>query len=293
MPAPEKNRLSASEQSCYGLLAGGGALPLRVASMLRARGDDVFVVGFDGQTDPAIYDSFAHMRTRLGAAGSVIETLRARCITDLLLIGAIRRPSLAELRPDLRTAGFFARLGLRALGDDGLLRAIRDELEADGFQIHGVHKILPELLVPEGRVGRYEPAREDWPGIKRAVDTALALGHYDVGQGVIVQQGHILSVEGAEGTDEMIRRTKPLLRKGRGGVLVKLCKPDQDQDMDLPTIGPETARIAAAHGLTGIVAHAGRSLMVDSAEMVSVADSHKIFIYGCDPEKVRHDASKS
>ena len=90
-------------------------------------------------------------------------------------------------------------------------------------------------------------------------------------------------VEGVEGTDQLIERCKHLQRKGRGGILVKTCKPGQDQSLDLPTIGPDTVKNAAEAGLSGVIVHAGASLLVDSQESAKIADQHKIFVSGVKP----------
>ena len=76
--------------------------------------------------------------------------------------------------------------------------------------------------------------------ITRGVKVAFVLGQLDVGQAVIVQQGLVLGMEGIEGTDELIKRCGGYKRKGSGGVLVKLRKPQQDMRIDLPTIGVKT-----------------------------------------------------
>jgi len=49
------------------------------------------------------------------------------------------------------------------------------------------------------------------------------------------------------------------------GVLVKALKPTQDAKTDMPVIGVETVRNAAAVGLAGIALEAGKSLIVDNA----------------------------
>ena len=95
-----------------------------------------------------------------------------------------------------------------------------------------------------------------------------------------MQEGIVLGVEAAEGTDELIRRCKNLQREGRGGVLVKTCKPQQDTDFDLPTIGPETVRLCAEAGLSGIVIQAGHSLLLQPQEVATLANHHKIFVIG-------------
>lgn len=289
MPAPEKNRLTSSgaDIKTLGVIAGAGMLPLRLLESCEKKGIDTFVVGFEGQTDPALTQGRNHMWTRLGAAGLVIKTLKRHGIRDLVLIGAIRRPSLSELVPDFRALDFFARIGMKALGDNDLLGAIRKLLEEEGFCVHGVHRFAENLLADEGPVGRHIPSDGDWIDIRRGLEVLGALGPMDVGQSVIVQEGIVLGVEAAEGTDELIRRCKPLRRKGRGGVLVKICKFRQDRDMDLPTIGLRTALLAAESGLAGIVIHAGNSLVLDQEQVAEIADHHTMFVTGVDPYK--HD----
>lgn len=58
-----------------------------------------------------------------------------------------------------------------------------------------------------------------------------------------------MALEGIEGTDAMLARVAALRAEGRisprrKGVLVKLCKPQQDIRADLPTIGIETVENA-------------------------------------------------
>ena len=85
------------------------------------------------------------------------------------------------------------------------------------------------------------------------------------GQGCVVQQGIVLAVEAAEGTDAMLARCAALARPGPGGVLVKLVKPGQDRRADLPTIGPETLRGAADAGLRGVAFEAGGTILAERA----------------------------
>lgn len=255
-------------------------MPERLVAACDKKGIETFIIGFEGQTDPLLVKNRAHMWTRLGAAGKVMRTLKDHGIHDLVLIGSIRRPSLSEMVPDFKTIEFYARLGLKALGDSDFLSAVRGLLEQEGFVLHGVHRFAEDLLATEGPVGRYEPSPEDWTDIKRGLEVSRVLGEIDAGQAVIVQEGFILGVEAAEGTDELIRRCKVLKRKGRKGVLVKTCKPQQDRDLDLPTIGPETARLAAESDLAGIVVHAGHSLIIDPDVVAEIADRHKMFVIG-------------
>ena len=89
-----------------------------------------------------------------------------------------------------------------------------------------------------------------------------------------------LAVEGIEGTDALIRRSADLKRKGTGGVLVKVSKPQQDRRMDLPTIGPATVQAVKNAGFVGIAVEAGSVLISQSEQTVKLANQLGIFIVG-------------
>lgn len=271
-----------------GVIAGGGDVPERLLQACDQIKQDVFVVGFEGQTNPRLMENRNYMMTRLGAAGQIISALKTHDVKDLVLIGSIKRPTMAELKPDMRTAKFFAKLGFRALGDDGLLKALRHELEQEGFSIHGVQDFVEDLLVKEGLVGKYKPKKADGPSIERGIEASQMIGRFDIGQSVIVQDGIVLGVEGAEGTDELIRRCAKYKREGRGGILVKTCKPQQDRDLDLPTIGPETVRLCADTGLVGIIVHAGKSILMAPKDIIEIADEQKIFVSAVNINEADH-----
>jgi hypothetical protein len=266
-----------------GVLAGGGPLPRQIVEQCRQQGRPVFVVAFHGQTDPATVEGeVAHVWTRLGAAGQTLQALRSAGCAELVMAGPVRRPSFGEIRPDLTAARFLGRLGTRALGDDGLLRAVMDLLEREGFRMIGLHEVLPDVLAGAGTLGRHAPDTDAMADIRRGLAVARALGEQDVGQAVVVQQGMVLGVEAIEGTDQLLSRCADLRRPGTGGVLVKIKKPQQDARADLPTIGTRTVAGAQAAGLRGIAVSAGGAVMVDRHETVAAADAAALFLYGID-----------
>lgn len=263
-----------------GILAGGGTLPARLAAAARGQGRGVFLVAFEGHTDPATVEGLPHLWSRFGAAGGIIARLKDEGVRDLVFAGPVRRPSFTELLPDWYTARFLAKVGTRALGDDGLLRSVARALEEEGFRVVGLHELLADLLTPAGPVGRLAPDAGAERDIAHAAAVARALGALDVGQGAVVQQGIVLAVEAVEGTDAMLARCAGLARPGPGGVLVKMAKPQQDRRIDLPTIGVTTVEKAAGAGLRGIAVEAGGSLLVDRAAVAAAADRLGLFVVG-------------
>ena len=263
-----------------GIIAGAGGLPRRLIETCRAGGRDFFVLALQGEADPATVSDVPHAWCRMGAAAKGLGLLRENGVTELVLAGAIRRPTLSAIRPDWRAAKFFAKVGYRMLGDDGLLSAVVKELEIEGFRLTGAHELLDATAVPEGPLGRFRPDADADTDIRRGITLARAIGALDVGQAVVVQQGLVLGVEAIEGTDALLRRCGGLRREGRGGVLVKLAKPQQESRIDRPTIGARTVAIAAEAGLRGIAVEAGATLMLDREAVIHAADEAGLFVVG-------------
>ncbi len=263
-----------------GILAGGGDLPQRLIQVCRASGRDVFVLAFEGQTNPETTADVEHAWTRLGSTSAALKTLRRANVTEVVMVGPVTRPSLRDLRLDPLSVKMLAKAGAKALGDDGLLRAIVGTLEGEGFHVLGVDDVLGDMVAPAGVYGRHTPDAQAEKDIARGIAVARALGAHDVGQAAVVQQGIVLGVEAVEGTDLLLQRCAVLRRGGPGGVLVKVRKPQQDARVDLPTIGLQTVRGAAAAGLRGIAVEAGGALVVDRAAVASAADAAGLFVVG-------------
>jgi DUF1009 family protein len=263
-----------------GIVAGGGELPRRLIECCQAAGRDVFVLALEGAAQPATVRGVQHAWCRLGAAATGLALLRENQVTELVLAGGIRRPSLVALRPDWRAAKLFARIGYRALGDDGLLSAVIKELEQEGFRVVGADQVLERAVVGEGPLGRFQPDQQAQTDIERGLQVARSLGALDVGQAVVVQQGLVLGVEAIEGTDELLRRCAALRRDGPGGVLVKVEKPGQERRADRPTIGLRTVLLAAETGLRGIAVEAEATIVLDRDDAIRAADRAELFLVG-------------
>jgi len=263
-----------------GVIAGSGELPSVLIDACDKQGIKLFIVGFDGQTSPTIFKDHPHLMSRIGEAGSIIGTLQSHDVHDIVMIGAIQKPSLQDLKPDLRTARFFAKLALKSMGDNSLLTALRQELEAEGFKIHGAHKFVTDILAELGTIGKHRPKKQDLENIKMGFEISQTIGKLDIGQSVVVQNGYVLGVEAIEGTDALITRCGALKRGGRGPILIKSCKPQQDMALDLPTIGRNTAQLCAENGYAGMAIHAGHTLLAQRKDVLGIADKHKMFVWG-------------
>jgi DUF1009 family protein len=273
--------------SPVGLIAAGGVMPFAVADSLAARGINPVLFALKGACDPVAVARFRHHWISVGQFGRATKLFRAENCRDLVFIGTLVRPALAELRLDWGTLRVIGRL-LTAFrgGDDHLLSGIGRILEQDGFRMVGIKDVAPDLLMPEGCLTRAIPDPNAAADIAKGRDVLGALSPFDIGQAAVVIDGHVVAVEDIEGTDGLLARVARLRGEGRirsrpgRGVLVKAPKSGQDLRFDLPTIGPRTIEGAAAAGLGGVAIVAGNTIVVEPQAMIAAADAVGLFVTG-------------
>ena len=267
-----------------GIIAGGGTLPRLLVEAGRSSGRDPFVLCLEGFADEKDYADVGHATAPVAKVGRIVEALKSAGCRDLVLAGRMRRPDFRTLVPDFRGVSLLAKL-VGARGDDAILRIVIEDLEKDGFKVLGVDDILSDLLASEGPIGKHDADARARSDIARGVAVLRALGDLDVGQAATVQDGIVLRIEAAEGTDGLLERTAHLARRGQGGVLVKLKKAGQERRADLPAIGPDTVKGVASAGLAGIAVEVGGALVLDREEVARLADDAGVFVVGIAAER--------
>lgn len=261
-----------------GIIAGGGLLPVRLAQYCLDTGRAVFAVLLAGQATETDFTGVPHATYRLGAAGGVIKRFRAEGISTLVFAGHVTKPKLADVRPDLWSAGFLLKTGVFGGGDDNFLQALIRALEGEGFTVIGADDIAPDLLAPAGCMTKASPTDVNMQDIRAGLAAARVLGARDAGQAVIAAEGKIVAEEDSRGTDAML--ADAIGKRAAGGVLVKCMKPGQERRADLPAIGPETVAGVRAAGLAGIAVSAGHALILERDACISAADAAGVFIVG-------------
>jgi len=258
-----------------GLIAGNGRFPLIFARTARAAGVEVVAVAHEGETLPelsSVVDAITWVK--VGELDRIIRTFQVSGIERAVMAGGIRKAAFLEhFAPDERGQRFLARLG--NLGDDTLLRGVAAELESEGIHVVASTVFLSAILAPAGPLTRRVPDDGQWRDVRHGIAVAKAVGRWDIGQSVVVKSGIVLAVEAIEGTDATIQRA------GRpGAVVVKVSKPQQDLRFDVPAVGPETVRVCAAAGVTVLALEAGKTLLLDKADLLREADGSGLSIVG-------------
>jgi DUF1009 family protein len=274
-------------QSALAIICGAGSLPFALADAAVKQGRRVVLFALRGWADPARIAAYPHHWAWIGQFGRFMRIAAAEGCRDVTFIGAVTRPSLLSMRPDL--------LALRQLpevvrmfrgGDDHLLGGIARVFEKHGLRLVAPKDIAPELLMASGALGSGLPRERDRADIAKGLALLRATSPFDIGQAVVVAANQVLAVEGPEGTDRMLDRVAELRRVGRirtpsgTGVLVKAPKVGQDHRFDLPTIGPDTIDRVAAASLAGIAVVAGSTIVAEPERVVLAANRANIFVIG-------------
>lgn len=264
----------------FALLAGNGDLPKQIIHALKERGSPLIVVCFEGMTQAETFQDHDVFWVSIGHIGLLLKTLKDHHVTHIVMAGQIPRPSLKELSLDWLGTKWLARVGMKAFGgDDALLSTLTELIEKEGFQVIAPHQILSNTTVASGVLTKISPNTMATADIQRGRAILDALSPFDVGQAIVVQEGIVIGIEAAEGTEALLARAKTLRKQSAdGGVLVKIAKKGQSLLVDVPTIGPETVMQVARANLSGIAMSAHTTQIIDKEKVVDLCNHHHLFL---------------
>lgn len=294
------------------LITGDGALPSVVAAQQTS---DPLVCALEGHQPDGLE---VEIWFRLETIGTLLHTLVARGVTEVCFCGAIQRPGFNPMRLDTRTMPLVPTLAKAVKdGEDAALRAILDLFEKRGMTARGAHTLAPDLLPEPGVLTSTEVPAGLEAQMLAAEAVSVEQGRADQGQSCVIRDGQVIAREDARGTDAMLRGllerpTRPMpptdddpfgaamdfvgdmlddaadwlsgpvaeaRAKPAGGVFFKAPKPGQDRRIDLPTIGPATARAVIDARLDGMVIAADGVMVLDRAGVVRLLDEAGLFLW--------------
>lgn len=265
-----------------GLIAGNGEFPLLFMEKAADLGLEVFVCALKGEADKKIEKYSKSINwLNVGQVKKVLKFFKKNNVEKAVMLGGVTKTRLFfDVRPDSLAIRTVAKL--KNTHDDNLLRAFSNLMDENGIKVVGSYEVLPELLAKPGIWTKKQPDPEILKDILIGFKTAKKIGELDIGQTIVVSGGSVVAVEAVEGTDNAIRRGGSLC--GKGGVVVKVSKPNQDMRFDIPAIGPETLRTMKEAGIDVLAIEALKTNVLDHAGMISMADENDIIIAAVNEE---------
>jgi len=177
--------------------------------------------------------------------------------------------------PDLKLVKLLA--SIETKNTEGLIGGVMKVLKDEHIELIDSTLLLKELLAPAGVLTRRTPSADEERDIEYGRRIAAALSEHDIGQSVAIADRACVAVEAMEGTDAMLRRAASLV-EGKPLRLVKGSRRRRHMLYDVPVVGPQTIAAMRETGTTALSIDAGRTLLLDRAELVRQADLAHISI---------------
>lgn len=260
----------------YGLIAGNGSFPFLVLEGARNAGESLAVAAIKEETDKKIEQiADKYLWVGIGQLGKMISFFKKEGVSKVIMAGQVKHVQIfSSALPDLRMIKML--FGLKQRNTDALIGAVANELAKDGIELIDSTFFIQDHLAQEGVLTRRKPDDNERGNIDYGLHIANEIARLDLGQTIVVRAKACVAVEAMEGTDAVIERAGKLA-KGKLTV-VKVAKPNQDMRFDVPVVGVPTIRTMIAAGATCLSLTPNKTLIFDRAEMIRLADEHKISI---------------
>jgi len=270
-----------------GIIAGSGEFPLLAVAEARRRGLEATVAAVRGEAEETLGDAVPDAAWfGPGELVGLLGFLKSRGIAEVLIAGKVRPESV--LRPGAADPAALRVLDLAGgASPSRLIGSLIAFFEKQGIRVLDPSPFLANQLFPPGVLTRTRPSPAVLADIGRGFAVARTLADLDAGQTVVVKDGAIVALEGAEGTDRTILRGGELA--GPGTVVVKVARSNQDPRIDLPGAGLQTVRSLIEARAAAFAFEAEKVVLFRKDESVAAADEHGIALVATVPSGERRD----
>jgi len=255
----------------FGLIAGNGRFPLLVLESARKQGFQMVVAAIREETFPEIegYGFEVHW-LGLGQLGKLIRLFKQHGVEEAIMAGQVKHAQIfGSSLPDLAMIRMLA--GLKQKNTDSLIGGVAKVLEENGIALTSSIALLKPHMATEGCLTARGLNSREQTDVEYARPIAQKLAAMDIGQTLVVRERAVVAVEAMEGTDATIRRAGELVGK-RNLTVIKVSKPNQDMRFDVPVVGVPTLEEMRRNGATALVIDAQKTLLIDRAQLVELAD---------------------
>lgn len=271
-----------------GLLAGVGTLPFEFVQTAKKQGHEIVCIAVVPDVDTRLRSySDEYFEINVFKLNKILRTFWKANVKEVTMLGKVTKEYLYKRKlviPDLRTVKLLNKLRKLDFKDDTIMLALVDELEGSGLKVMDQTKYLKPLMPPPQIFTHAMPSEEQMDDIAFGFKTAKLIGQMDMGQTVVIKDKAVMAVEAIEGTDACIRRGGKLA--GKGAVVVKVAKPNQDPRFDVPAVGLDTLNAMIETKCKVLAIEAEKTLFVDRFDVMDKADEHDIVIVSVNQESL-------
>jgi len=220
----------------------------------------------------------------IGQLGKAISILKKHGCKKIIFAGKITTPNFSKTKFDFKAIYYLPKIIKEAKKDDAsIIKTVIAIFKKEGFKIISSTFFNPELLLRRGNYTKMKPDFLNKKDMLKGKNIITDLSRRGIGQGVVIRNSHVVTIEDSDGTDAMLKRASILFkrfsyRNKRQGILLKFPKRNQDLRVDLPTVGIKTIKKCIKIGLKGIVVKANQNIFLDRSKCINLANKNRMFI---------------
>ncbi len=271
-----------------GIIAGNRLLPLILVQRIKEKDKSCEVIAFcfKGQTLKAInqYVDKCYWLS-VGALSDLRRALKDESLSQVIMAGQINPlyifrkscwdqelTSLLSDTDDFRPHTIFEKM--------------ISYLENTGVKFIDSTLYLKSDLATPGVINGLSLANETVKDIDFGLDIVAKFVELDVGQTVGVRGRGVVALESLEGTNNTIKRAYNLA--GKGCVILKFAKANQDLRFDVPVVGISTLKLLKRIRAAALVLEDSKVIILEKDKFLSLAKRWGIPIVG--KQKLTHPA---
>jgi DUF1009 family protein len=169
------------------IIAGSGKLPFKIASHLKKLNAKFIILAIKGFSEIKLYKNFKAYSLRMGQGLKAIRILKENKIKKIIFLGALDRPNLVDLKPDLWTLFKVFKFIFFKKTDDVILRNVARIFENEGFKVIGLSDITQSFFLKKGIYGTKKIPKSDIKIINNLLKETIQWTTRDIGQSIIAR----------------------------------------------------------------------------------------------------------
>ena len=264
------------------IIAGSGKLPFKIATYLKKLNSKFIVLSIKGFSNIALYKNFKSYSLRMGEGSKAIKILKENNIKKIIFLGALDRPGLSDLKPDLWTLFKVFKFIFFKKTDDVILRNVARIFENEGFKVIGLSDITQSFFLKEGIYGTKKVPKNDLKIINKLLKKTIHWTTKDLGQSIIASKDQILLKEDRKGTNNLIKRSSLNKYNKISYIFIKIKKLHQDTRIDLPTFGLDTLKYLVKTNIKYIILNADSTIIMDKKKTLRYLKKYKKVLLSID-----------
>ena len=286
------------------ILAGNGKLPIIVINELLKPKCNFVILCFD-ETNLQQFKQMDDLRMKnnifsitLSNIPQILSILQQEKIEQVVCCGGVKFKGLNNLNifnPKFIMTNFFITKYLfqalfsKQKGDNFLLTLVEKILHKIGCKVIAVQEIVPHILINEKDEKNASLSKQYIKDAEYGATILSTISKFDIGQSIVIHDGRVLGVEGAEGTQQLIIRCGQYFKEitkidtnkkhnFKKPILIKKSKCNQSKKLDVPTIGEQTIIDLIDNDFAGIFLEHNAVFILDREKIAELCKKNAFFI---------------